>query len=71
MGKATYEVVESLGILSTLRSGYTKEVNIVSWNGGRPRLDIRTWSPDHEPGRGVILNGIEEEELREILEKRN
>lgn len=70
MGKATYEIVEPLGVLSTLRSGYTKEVNMISWNGGVPRLDIRTWSPDHEPARGVVLNGIEEVELKEILEKR-
>ena len=25
----------------------TKEVNLISWNGKEPKIDVRTWSPDH------------------------
>ena len=68
MEDISYEIVETLGTLSTSRSGWTKEVNMISWNGGQARLDIRSWSPgEHKPGKGVSLNQYEEEALKKIL----
>ena len=65
----TYEITEELGVLSESRSGWTREVNMVSWNGGAPKLDIRDWAPDHEKmGKGVSLNAEEVGKLKEILE---
>lgn len=33
---------------------------MVSWNQGRPRLDIRDWNPEHDKmSRGIGLNGEE------------
>lgn len=69
MPEFTYEITEELGVLSESRSGWTREVNMVSWNGSVPKLDIRDWAPDHEKmGKGISLNEKEIEKLKEILE---
>ena len=38
----TYEVKSRLAVLSTSKSGWTKELTLISWNGGEPKYDIRT-----------------------------
>ena len=48
--------------------GWTKELNLVSWNGGVPKYDLRDWSPNHEKmGKGITLNADEVQELYKIL----
>ena len=42
-----FEIVESIVTLSTERSGWTKELNLVSFNDAPPKYDLRTWDPDH------------------------
>lgn len=65
-----YEIVKKLGILSASKSGWTREINLVSWNGGDPKYDIRDWAPDHEKmGKGISMNQEETDKLTEILEK--
>ena len=44
MADITFEIVEELGVLSTSAKGWTKELNLVSWNGRPPKYDIREWS---------------------------
>lgn len=49
-------------------NGWKKEVNIVSWNGGDPKYDIRSWNQDRtKMGKGVTLSSAEIEKLRELL----
>ena len=48
MAEFTYEIVEELGVLSETAKGWTKEFNMVSWNGREPKYDIREWAPGHE-----------------------
>ena len=48
MAEFKYEVTQKLGILSKSKSGWTREINLISWNGAEPKYDIRDWSPDHE-----------------------
>ena len=56
MADITYEIVEHIVTLSTGKTGWTKEVNLVSWNGGEAKVDIREWSPDHtRMGKGVTM----------------
>lgn len=44
----TFEIVESLGVLSTnVKTKWTKEVNVIKWNGREPKVDIRSWNPEH------------------------
>jgi hypothetical protein len=64
----SYEIVMQIGILSQSRSGWTKELNLISWNGSPAKYDIRDWSPDHgKLGRGVTLSREELLELRDLL----
>ena len=42
-----YDIVENIGILSTNAKGWTKELNLVSWNEREPKYDIRDWNEDH------------------------
>ena len=64
----TYEIVMQIGVLSQSRTGWTKEVNLISWNDGPPKYDIRDWSPDHSQlGRGVTLSREELLALRDLL----
>lgn len=71
MGKKeeiTFEIIENLGVLSVSKAGWTTEVNLVSWNGGEPVLDIRAWSPDKEKkGKGITLKNNEAIALLHIL----
>ena len=65
-----FEITESLGLLSESPKGWLKEVNMVSWNERKPKLDIREWSPDHlKMGKGVTLTAEEAMKLKEIMEK--
>ncbi len=48
MPEFTYEIVESVAVLSENPKGWTKELNLISWNGRDPKYDIREWAPDHE-----------------------
>lgn len=43
----TCEIKRHIGILSCSTSGWRKEFNEVSWNGGAQKYDIRDWSADH------------------------
>ncbi len=70
MEEVKYEIIETFGILSTTPSGWTKELNLISWNGGEPKYDIRQWAPDHaKMGKGVSLSREEAEELKNLLTK--
>lgn len=54
--KLEFEIVKHIAVLSTSPKGWTKELNLISWNGGSAKWDIRDWSPDHEKmGRGITL----------------
>lgn len=66
----SFEIIETLGVLSTSTKGWTKELNLVSWNGREPKYDLREWSAEHDKmGKGVTLSKEELEALKGILEK--
>ena len=57
MADITKDIVESFAVLSMNSKSWTKEFNLVSWNGREARFDIREWSPDKErSGKGITLN---------------
>lgn len=65
------DILESIGILSTAKGGWTKELNLISWNDGEPKYDIRQWAPDHaKMGKGISLSDEEARELLALLKKR-
>ncbi len=65
-----YEIVKEIAVLSTGDSGYTKEINLISWNGKEPKYDIRSFSPNREKcGKGITLNADEAAALLKALQK--
>ena len=69
-GEIKYEIIEELGVLSESAKGWTKELNLISWNRGAPKYDIRDWAPEHEKmGKGVTLSEEEAKALHKILGK--
>jgi hypothetical protein len=65
-----FEIVKNIGTLSESSKGWTKELNLISWNGREPKYDIRDWDPDHQKmGKGVTLTEEELKKLKEILSK--
>lgn len=48
MKEITFEIIEHYGVFGETSSGWTKEVNLVSWNNKEPKIDIRSWDPHHE-----------------------
>lgn len=71
MADIKYEIIEEIGVLSESAKGWTKELNLVSWNGGVPKYDIRDWAPEHEKmGKGITLTEDEARKLKELLAAR-
>ena len=68
MADIKYEITEEIGILSESSKGWTKEINLISWNDRKPKYDIREWAPDHEKmGKGVTLSIEEVKSLKALL----
>ena len=66
MAELKFEITQSLGTLSENAKGWTKELNLVSWNDNAPKFDIREWSPDHtRMSKGITLT---EEEMAQLVE---
>lgn len=65
-----FNIKKKIGVISrNADSGWTKEINLVSWNNGEPVYDIRSWSPKREKaGKGVTMTKAEVVELLKILE---
>jgi len=68
MAEFTYEIVETIGVISENPKGWTKELNLISWNGREPKYDIREWSPQHDKmNKGITLNKDEVLALKEMI----
>ena len=69
MADIKFEIKKEIGVLSESAKGWTKELNLVSWNDGAPKYDLRDWAPDHEKmGKGITLTEDELKKLKELLE---
>ena len=70
MKEIQYEIVKEIAVLSASDSGYTKEINLISWNGREPKYEIRSFSPNREKcGKGITLNADEAAALLKALQK--
>lgn len=68
MADISYEILETVAVLSESKSGWTKELNLISWNGREPKYDLRDWAPGKEKmGKGVTLTKDELVKLKEAL----
>ena len=69
MADITFEIKKHFGVLGEDYRGWTKEVNWISWNNRKPKLDIRDWDPEHaKMGKGVTLSKEEVLKLKELLD---
>lgn len=69
MAELKYEIVENIGVISESPKGWTKELNLVSWNGRDPKYDLRDWAPGKEKmGKGVTMTEEELKQLEKILQ---
>ncbi len=65
-----YQIIQEIAVLGPAGKGWTKELNIVSWNGKDPKYDIRDWASGHtNMGKGITLNETEARILCAALTK--
>lgn len=68
MAELKFEITEEIGILSENAKGWTKELNMISWNDNPAKYDIREWNPDHtRMSKGITLTREEMQELIDLL----
>jgi hypothetical protein len=68
MADIKFDIKEEVGCISESSKGWTKELNLISWNGKEPKYDLRDWAPEHEKmGKGITLSKDELKKLRELL----
>ena len=61
-------LVKHYGVLSQNKRMWTRELNLISWNGHEPRYDIRDWSTDKKKSsKGMTFSLDEILNLKEIL----
>lgn len=71
MSDFKFSIEKEIAVLSD-NKGYTKELNLISYNDAPAKLDIRSWSPakDGKPktmGKGITLSGDEAKALYDAL----
>ena len=68
MAEIKYYIEKEIGVVSETTKGWTKELNLISWNGKTAKYDLRDWAPEHEKmGKGITLSKEELKSLRELL----
>ena len=68
MADIKFEIEKELGKISESSKGWTKELNLISWNGKEAKYDLRDWAPEHEKmGKGITLSADELKQLKELL----
>ena len=64
-----FQIKREIAIISEKKNGWSKQLNLISWNDGAPKYDIREWAPNHEKmGRGITLTAAETQTLLDALE---
>lgn len=71
MKDITFEIKQRIAVLSENDNGYSKQINLVSWNGKSPQIDIRMWKLQQDkppvPLKGITLNDDETKGLIEAV----
>lgn len=65
----SYEIIEEIGqVGKPTASGWSTRLNLISWNGGSPKLDIRSWNEDmSRMGKGVSFSKEDAKDLAVLL----
>jgi hypothetical protein len=68
MSDIKFEIIKKIGMLSETTSGWSKQLNLISWNEREPKYDLRDWAADGEKmSKGVTLSREELVALKELL----
>ena len=71
MGDITFEIKERIAVLKAFDNGWNKELNVVCWNNGQDKYDVRDWNEDHSRmTRGITLTSSETKNLVDALRNR-
>ncbi|HHT83052.1 MAG: YdbC family protein [Christensenellales bacterium] len=63
-----FEIIKRLGVISENDRSWKKELNLVSWNDGEPKYDIRDWNEAHDRmGKGATFTAKELVNLKALL----
>ena len=66
MAEITYEIKEKVGVLAD-NGAWETQINLISWNHGAPKYDIRKWNVETgKMSKGISLNEDELLTLRDI-----
>ncbi|TFJ91550.1 YdbC family protein [Lentibacillus salicampi] len=67
--RVDWDIIEEIAVLYESQAGWTKELNIISWNGDEPKYDVRWWNPGKTRlGKGFTFTGDELSKLKTILD---
>jgi len=67
--RVDWDVIKEIAVLHESQAGWTKELNIISWNGDEPKYDVRWWNPDKTRlGKGFTFTAEELSKLKEIMD---
>ncbi len=70
MAEIKFEITKKLAVVSEGSKGWKREVNLVSWNDKKAKIDIRDWDEKHEKmGKGITLTKDELKSLKKILDE--
>lgn len=68
MADFTYDIIETIGVISEGTRGWQKELNLISWGGKDAKYDIRDWAPEHaKMTKGVTLTKEDLRSIRDLL----
>ena len=68
MADFKFDIKNTLGIISESAKGWKREVNVMTWNNKKAKIDIREWDEKHEQmGKGITLSKEELKQLKDIL----
>ena len=67
----TFDIMEHIAVLDEIggrEEKWTKEINVVAWNGGKPKIDVRDWNGSHDRmSRGITLTEEQAEKMTRAL----
>ena len=64
------KIIRNIAVLVSFEKGWQTELNEISWNGDRPKFDIRRWNAHHDRcSKGITLTREETINLLSALQK--
>lgn len=68
MTEIKFDILQELGAIGQGSKGWIREVNIISWNNRKAKIDIRDWDNEHEKmGKGITFSNDELKALKSLL----